>query len=126
METIRKSHGNHMAAGILWLYTTYCITQLPATKWTPNQSPNDGKLIFGFGRNWSRGGPKVVLCFLKEHCLFCLLKGPDFLVFIEFDIINHIQNVSVYRFELSCAAFKMTEVLGILLMLQGIFDATEV
>ena len=51
----------YMAAGILQPYKTYCKTQLPATNRTPNQSPNDGKLIFEFGRKWSRGGPEVVL-----------------------------------------------------------------
>ena len=50
-----------MAAGIFEPYKTYRVSQLPATKRTPNQSPNDGKLIFGSGRKRSRGGLKVVL-----------------------------------------------------------------
>ena len=32
----------------------------PPCKNEPKLTPNDGKLIFGFGQKWSRGGPKVV------------------------------------------------------------------
>ena len=33
----------------------------PPCKNDPKLTPKDGKLIFGFGQKWSRGGPKVVL-----------------------------------------------------------------